>query len=296
MEAINKKEPDKLIHNSSISMNKRTFDRFSAFIQSRLGIKMPSSKKTMLQTRLLKRLKPLGMTCYKDYYDYLFTPEGKQNELQNMIDVITTNKTDFLREPTHFDYLVETVLPELLAARNGTPHKKISMWSAGCSTGEEPYSIAMMVMEFLSAYPAYRPSILATAISRRVLRRAANAVYDHARIECLPMALRKKYLLRKKGENNQVRIAPMLRSLITFHQLNFLEPNFRLSEKMDVIFCRNVLIYFERETQYQVLKSICRHLKPQGHLFVGHSETLHGLDLPLVQVKSTIYQKSERLN
>jgi len=135
-----------------------------------------------------------------------------------------------------------------------------------------------------------------TDISRRVLRRAANAVYDHARIECLPMALRKKYLLRKKGENNQVRIAPMLRSLITFHQLNFLEPNFRLSEKMDVIFCRNVLIYFERETQYQVLKSICRHLKPQGHLFVGHSETLHGLDLPLVQVKSTIYQKSERLN
>ena len=270
-------------------MSDKTFNRFSRFIQTELGIKMPETKKTMLQARLQKRLWKLGITSFDDYCDYLFSHEGMENELQHMIDVVTTNKTEFFREPKHFEYLAERVLPELIQ-RNGCKDQFI-VWCAGCSTGEEPYSLAMVLNEFAIQNPEFRFLILATDISSKVLEKAKLGIYDEELINSIPNQIRKKYLLRSKEKGKGlVRIAPELRALIRFRRLNFMDRNFGLRELIDIVFCRNVIIYFDRPTQEGVLGRICRHLKPGGYLFTGHSETLNGMKLPLTPVSHTVYK------
>lgn len=271
-------------------MSDRIFHRFSKFIQTELGIKMPDTKKTMLQARLQKRLWKLEMSSFDDYCDYLFSHEGMENELQHMINVVTTNKTEFFREPKHYEYLAEHVLPELVQKKGFAD--TFMVWCAGCSTGEEPYSLAMVLNEFAERNREFRFLILATDISSKVLDQAKLGIYDEERIESIPMNLRKKYLLRSKtSENGLVRIVPELRALVRFRRLNFMDRNFGLRELMDVVFCRNVIIYFDRPTQEGVLNRICSYLKPGGYLFTGHSETLNGMKLPLNPVSHTVYRQ-----
>jgi chemotaxis protein methyltransferase CheR len=282
-------------HMSSISgvMSEKTFALFSEFVQTELGIKMPPAKKTMLQSRLLKRLRTLGKTSYREYYDYVFSSQGLNGELVNLIDVITTNKTDFFREPKHFDYLFQTVLPELINSRGAGVRRKVRIWSAGCSTGEEPYTLAMVLSEYAAACRGFQFTILATDISARVLEAAKIAIYDHQKAAPIPMALRKRYLLQSKDKSKrQVRIVSELRSTVHFQRLNFMDSDFGLRDTMDIIFCRNVIIYFDRPTQERVLNRLCRHLNPGGYMFMGHSETLNGLKVPLIQVAPTIYRRS----
>ncbi len=273
-------------------MSERTFLKFSSFVHSELGIKMPTGKKTMLQARLSKRLRKLGIMSFDEYYDFVFSGEGRAEELQNMIDVITTNKTDFFREPRHFDYIVQTALPELIhngAIKNG---RKVLVWSAGCSTGEEPYTIAIVLSEFAERCPGFQFSILATDLSTKVLKEAALGIYSEEDVETIPLGLKKKYLLKSRDRKKRmVRIVPELRSGIDFRSLNFMEDDYGIRRARDVIFCRNVLIYFDRPTQEIVLKRICRHLRPGGYMFMGHSETLNGLSVPLSQAAPTIYRK-----
>lgn len=276
-------------HIVSDEMSDKIFNRFSAFIQSELGIKMPSSKRSMLQARLQKRLRLLKIKTYEEYYKFVFSPEGMEIELPHMIDVVTTNKTDFFREPKHFDYLTTTLLPKII--KGSKRERSYNFWSAGCSTGEEPYTLAMVLFEFMEKHPEFRFSIYATDISIQVLRKAQMGIYSHEKIEPIPMPLRKKYLLRSKDKNkNLVRIVPLLRNHIQFFRLNILDDSYVLPEKMDIIFFRNVLIYFNRPTQENALTNICRHLVPGGYLFIGHSETLNGLDAPLQPVTTTVYQ------
>ena len=229
---------------------------------------------------------------FDEYYDFVFSGEGRAEELQNMIDVITTNKTDFFREPRHFDYLVQTALPELIhngAIKNG---RKVLVWSAGCSTGEEPYTIAIVLSEFAERCPGFQFSILATDLSTKVLKEAALGIYSEDDVETIPLGLKKKYLLKSRDRKKRmVRIVPELRSGIDFRSLNFMEDDYGIRRARDVIFCRNVLIYFDRPTQEIVLKRICRHLRPGGYMFMGHSETLNGLNVPLSQAAPTIYRK-----
>jgi chemotaxis protein methyltransferase CheR len=274
------------------SMSAETFSRFSAFVHNELGIKMPATKKTMLQSRLLKRLRVSGKKTYEEYYEYVFSPQGASQELAHMIDVITTNKTEFFREPKHFDFLVQTALPELIRAYGTGIRQTAKIWSAGCSTGQEPYTLAMVLSEFASGYPGFDYLILGTDISTRVLEVAKLAIYDHEHVAPVDMALRKKYLLHSRDRSKRtVRIVPELRSRVRFRRLNFIDSDFGLREVMDIIFCRNVLIYFDRPTQEKVLNRLCRHLKPGGYVFMGHSETLNGLDVPLVSAGPTIYRK-----
>ena len=273
-------------------MSKRTFLRFSVFIQEHLGIKMPETKKTMLQARLQKRLRFLGLNTYDEYYDYVFSPEGRREELSNMIDVVTTNKTDFFREPKHFDYLIQNVLPAIINHKGGIWRGRLRIWSAGCSTGEEPYTIAMVLHEFKEKNLGVAFNIHATDISMEVLHKAQLGIYSHERIEPIPYPLRKKYLLKSKDKNKDlVRIAPQIRNSVNFYRCNLLEQDVCIQEKMDVIFFRNVLIYFDRSTQQKVLDSLCRQLVADGFLFVGHSETLNGLSLPLTPVSTSVYKK-----
>ncbi|PLX84986.1 MAG: chemotaxis protein CheR [Desulfuromonas sp.] len=273
----------------------KDFQRLSTFIYDNVGIKMPPAKRTMLEGRLAKRLRSLGLKSYGEYCDFLFSDQGQQSELIHMIDVVTTNKTDFFREPSHFDFLSRTALPDLVASLGIGGPRKLRLWSAGCSTGEEPYTLSMVLSEFRERQPELGLDfrIVATDISTRVLEVARRAVYHHDRIEPVPAPLRKKYLLRSRDRQNPlVRVHQDLRTPIRFGRLNFMDPDFGFRERMDVIFCRNVIIYFDKATQERLLQKFCRYLNRGGYVFLGHSESLHGFDVPLEQVAPTVFRYS----
>ena len=274
-------------------MSDNEFLKFSSLVYDACGIKMPPAKQTMLVSRLSKRLRELGISSFGEYYDFLVSAEGKAGELFLMIDVVTTNKTDFLREPSHFDMLARQVVPDLISRRGGKGvERNLNIWSAACSTGEEPYTIAMILAETASRDLAFRFKILATDVCSQVLEKASMGIYVHDRVQPLPMELRKKYLMKSRNDAALVRIVPGLRSRVRFRRLNFMDRDFGINEMMDVVFCRNVLIYFDRATQEKVLGRICRYLAPGGYLFLGHSESIHGLNVPVTRVSATVYQRN----
>ncbi len=276
----------------AVVMSDKEFNLLSSFIYSTVGIKMPPVKKPMLEGRLRKRLRHLGIPTFREYCDYLFSQKGTGDEVIRMLDAVTTNKTDFFREASHFDFLTERVVPEMVNRRGLGIGSKLRVWSAGCSTGEEPYTLAMVLSDAAERIKRFRFSILATDISTQVLEKAHQGIYDHERVEPIPEALRKKYLLRSKDRSRDlVRMAPELRSLITFRRLNFMDDAFDVNDQMAIVFCRNVIIYFDKNTQEKVLRRICDHMINGGYLFMGHSETLQGIDAPLVHAAATIYRK-----
>jgi chemotaxis protein methyltransferase CheR len=214
-----------------------------------------------------------------------------RDELTHMIDAVTTNKTDFFREPLHFECLGNKIVPEFVSSGTG---RKLKVWSAGCSTGEEPYTLAMVLRESFRNYCGFGFSILATDISTIVLEKARLGIYDDNRTASIPWELKRKYFMINRDRNRGlVRITPELRSLVEFMRLNLIDDEFGLTEQKDIIFCRNVIIYFDRPTQEKLLNRLCCHLSPRGYLFLGHSETLSGFDVPLARVESTIYRKQK---
>jgi chemotaxis protein methyltransferase CheR len=275
---------------SEDALREAAFQKLSRYIHGEIGIKMPPGKKTMLQSRLQKRLRALGMDSFQDYCDWVFSPDGGE-EIVHMIDVVTTNKTDFFREPGHFDYLTQKAIPQL--RENGKTGPPLWMWSAGCSSGEEPYTLAMVLSEYAETHPGFLFDITATDLSTAVLEKAKTAVYSKERIEPIPNPLRRKYLLRGKDPQKPIyRIVPELRSRVRFGRMNFMNETWKFNHAFDVIFCRNVIIYFDRQTQQALLNRFVEHLAPGGYLFLGHSETLNGLDLPLSVAAPTVYRKS----
>jgi chemotaxis protein methyltransferase CheR len=274
-------------------MTQAEFGRFSEFIGAQCGIKMPPSKKIMLEARLQKRLRVLGIPTFGDYFTYIHG-EGGGEELVHMLDAVTTNKTDFFREPAHFDILAQTILPEFLQEQEqeASRDRPFCVWSAGCSTGEEPYTLAMVLTDFAEQHPAFRFSILATDISTRVLDRAREAIYDGERVATVSPSMKQKYLLRSRDRSkNVVRMTPAVRAAVQFRRLNLMEESFSFTDPLDAIFCRNVIIYFDRPTQERLIDRYCRVLRPNGYLFLGHSESIHGFSLPLRRVVSTVYRK-----
>lgn len=273
-------------------LSKRDFQQLSSFIYDNLGIKMPAGKSTMLTGRLSKRLRALSLSSFSEYCEFLFSPQGQEEEMVHLINVITTNKTDFFREPSHFAYLTQTALPTLQNQQNFTGRNSLKIWSAGCSTGEEPYTLAMVLAEVQATQPGFKFDILATDISTRVLDIARRAVYPMGLIEPIAPLFRKKYLLKGVNKKNpQVRMVPELRRRVRFGRLNFMDEDFGLPDKVDVIFCRNVIIYFDKQTQEKLMVKFCRFLNHGGYLFLGHSESLHGYTTPLDQVAPTVYRK-----
>ncbi|WP_353120358.1 CheR family methyltransferase [Nitratidesulfovibrio sp.] len=274
-------------------MSQKLFDRMSRFVYEQVGIKLPGSKRVMLEARLQKRLRVLGMASYDQYVDYLFTEKGFDEELRNFIDVVTTNTTEFFREPRHFDYLTSTLLPGWTTeAARLRSQRTLRVWSAGCSIGMEPYTLAMVLRDYQERTPGFNFSILATDISSRALQQAVRAVYEEERVHNVPDPFRKRYLLRSRDRSRRlVRIGPELRSAVRFERLNFMDP-FGFTEPMDIIFCRNVIIYFDKPTQEGLFGRFCQCLRPGGHLFIGHSESLTGMALPLEQVAPTVYRRT----
>lgn len=275
-------------------MTEKDFGRLSEFIQKELGIKMPEAKKAMLESRLQKRLRALGCDSYAEYCDYLFGPGGMQSELVYMIDLVTTNKTEFFREAAQFEYLFNTALPELVKTTGAGVKRELKVWSAGCSTGEEPYTLSMVLTDFAQRYPGlgFKYLVIATDISTRVLELARMGIYSAEKAESVRMDMRKKYLLRSKDSSKElVRIMPELRASVRFRRLNLMEDDFGFREPIDIIFCRNVIIYFNRETQQRLLSKFCDCIGAGNYIFVGHAETLNDFYLPLEKVAPSIYRK-----
>jgi chemotaxis protein methyltransferase CheR len=245
----------------------------------------------MLEIRLRRRLKSLDISSLTAYCDQMLGPEGIADELIHLIDVVTTNKTDFFREAGHFDYLLSKALPDL--ARRLGAYRSSLAWSAGCSTGEEPYTLAMVLSEYAQNCPGFRFNVLATDISTEVLAKARAGIYKSEVVRPVPVALQRKYLMRSRDpEVDAVRVVPELRALIDFRRVNFMDADFDLPQTPEIIFCRNVIIYFDRPTQEKLLKKLTRLLAPGGYFFAGHSESLQGMDLPLIQVAPAAYRKS----
>ena len=271
------------------ALSRKSFSRFATYITGELGIKMPESKMTMVQSRLLRRARELQLRSLDEYGDYFFAAASAE-ERQYLINAITTNKTDFFREPDHFDYLVRTALPTLRAGLDPRMFR-FNVWSAACSSGQEAYTLAMVLSEYQTQHDGPHFAILGTDISTRVLEQARRAIYPETLVDPVPLAFRNKYLLSSKDRSTGlVRIAPSLRAKASFHQLNFMNESYGIRDMFDVIFCRNVLIYFDRNTQQTVIRKICRNLKPGGYLFVGHSESLNGMDVPVNQVGSAVFR------
>jgi chemotaxis protein methyltransferase CheR len=273
-------------------LTQRDFRRLAAFIQDHSGIRMPPNKATLVEGRLRRRVRALGMPTLARYCRHLFEEGGLQSEAVLLIDAITTNKTDFFREPEHFRLLQEAVLPRLVAERCAVSGTVIKFWSAAASTGAEAYSLAMTFAEFAQKHTGLSAAILGTDISTEVLAVATRAIYPEAAIAPVPMALRRRYLLRSRdAAQGLVRIVPALRHMVRFGRLNLMDAEYPVDTDYDIIFCRNVLIYFEPPVQHAVLLRLCRHLRPGGFLFLGHTESLAGFRLPLQSVASTVSRR-----
>lgn len=274
------------------SLNDKQFRRLSEYIETEIGIKMPSTKRSMLESRLQKRLRTLQLEEFDTYLDLAFTRGA--DELVHMIDAVTTNKTDFFREPDHFEQLQHHILPDRIEHDGWGVEQPLYLWSSACSTGEEPYTMAIVMKEIQRKYTRFRFKILATDISTRVLEHAARAVYSEERIKPVPVDLRKRYFLRSRNRASEtVRVRSEVRNTVHFHRLNLMDDRYPLREQYHIIFCRNVLIYFERDRQLQLLNRLHQHLVPGGYLLLGHSESLAGASLPVFSVAPTIYRKPE---
>jgi chemotaxis protein methyltransferase CheR len=228
----------------------------------------------------------------EEYQHYLFSDAAGAEERVHFIDAVTTNKTDFFREPQHFDYLLQTALPALDKQAGGLPSWRAKLWCAGCSSGEEAYTQAMTLSEYARHRHGFDFGILATDISTKVLEMAQTAIYPEGRAAPVPEALRKLYLLRSRDSGRAlVRVVPELRRKVSFFRLNFMDDDYGVRDQFEIIFFRNVMIYFDKPTQEQVIRKLCRNLKPGGYLFVGHSESLAGLRIPVSAVDTAVYRK-----
>lgn len=276
--------------NRDENISDKDFNRLRTLIQQESGIQLNHEKKLMVELRIKPRLRVLNMASYREYCEYLFGRAGLAQELIHLIDVVTTNKTDFFREPGHFEFLVQKALPDLVS--RGESGRELRIWSAGCSTGEEPYTLAMVLSEYAVSHPGFRFSVLATDIACSVLEKARLGIFHADVVNAVPIELRRKYFMRSCDKSSkQMRVVPELRGTIEFRQLNFMDSDYGLTQKVDAFFCRNVIIYFDRSTQQQILQKLAASLLPGGYAFIGHSETLHGMDIPLVPVAPALYRR-----
>ncbi len=267
------------------SITAEEFQRFRTLIYDESGISLSDKKQSFLASRLSKRLRDLGVETFSEYYEKV-TEDPTREEFTCMLDLISTNKTDFFREPKHFDFLRDTIIPELATA------KRIRIWSSACSTGEEPYTIAITLCDGVQDPAQWDFKILASDLSTRVLAKAASGVYDQGRFRDVPPDTLKRHFLRGRGDNEGVfKVKPHLASMIRFRRLNLMDDHFPIKTPLDLIFCRNVMIYFDRPTQETLVNKFHRYLKPGGYLFIGHSESLQWVAHPFKSVAPTIYQK-----
>ncbi|WP_246616760.1 CheR family methyltransferase [Sphingomonas yunnanensis] len=269
-------------------MSAGDFARIAAYVTQVSGIKMPSTKAVMLAGRLRRRVRATGHDRLAAYCDWLFDDGNLAGEAEHLINAVTTNKTDFFREAAHFTYLTDTILPALVE----TGQRRLRAWSAACSSGAEPYTLAMLLDAFARDRGGPEYELLATDLDTEMLEVARRGVFPAAAIDPVPAMLQQRYVMRAAAAGRaEVRMAPALRAAIGFARLNLMDERYHVGAPMDLIFCRNVLIYFDRPTQERVVRRLIACLRPGGHLFLGHSESIAGLDLPVTAVATTVFRR-----
>lgn len=268
------------------------FGRIAKLIEGEAGIKLPPGKRLMVEGRLRKRLRILGLGDFASYTNFLFKQNGLERELTHLIDAVTTNKTDFFRESEHFDFMVSTMVPLLLKAR-GERNPLLKVWSAASSTGAEAYTLAMVLSEMVADRHDFRFAILGTDISTQVLEQGRRAVYPAEMIAPVPPEMQARYVMhsRRAGVRREVRMAPEIRRHVRFAHLNLMDRTYPFDRDVDIVFLRNVLIYFEKADQEAVVGRLLTHIRPGGYLVLGHSESMIGTTHAVRQVAPAVFQK-----
>lgn len=268
------------------------FRTIADLIQKQVGIQLPAAKRTMVEGRLRKRVRELDLDGLEAYGRHLFDDGHLEAEFAHLVDCVTTNKTDFFREPAHFAFLRDEAVPHL-QARKGRAPLKLKLWSAAASTGAEAYTLAMVLDDMVRRGHSLSFSILGTDVSTEVLATAREGVYSRDVLNEVPTGFRERYVMMARDPaRNEGRIVPELRRRARFEHLNLMDEHYAVDGDVDVVFCRNVLIYFDKPTQKAVIERLARHLRPGGYLIVGHSESMAGASaMGLVQVSSSIFQR-----
>lgn len=268
----------------SAKLDTETFGRFRELVYEQVGISLGPHKEALVQARVGKRLRALGLRSYDQYLDLLETDECG-GELTMFVDAICTNVTSFFREAHHFDFIAER-MQEWLAEGQ----RRFRFWSSACSSGEEPYSLAMTLLDATSGYEDIDLRILATDISTRVLDRCLDATYAAERVESVPAEWRERWLEPVSlGKDRAYRVSPALRDMVLFRRMNLATPPFPMSGPLDIVMCRNVMIYFDNPVRIALLEEIHRLLKPGGFLIVGNAESLTGINAGFKYLKPAIY-------
>jgi chemotaxis protein methyltransferase CheR len=267
-------------------LGNKEFSLFRDIIFKESGINLTERKKTLMHSRLMRRLRALNIDNYKTYYKYL--NNNYQEEIINLINCITTNKTDFFREPRHFEFLKNVVFPEF-EKRN---KNRIRIWSAGCSTGEEPYSIAITVAEYFKNRRKPDIKILATDIDTDVLKKAILGIYKNENYGEVEGNFTRDYFLKGKGESSGLyNVMASIKNMVTFKRLNLLSESYPMKGQFDIIFCRNVIIYFDKKTKDELIHKFHKYLTDDGYFFAGHSESLTNCSGKYYLIGNTIYGK-----
>ena len=271
-------------------LTKREFEEISSLVYDLCGINLHVGKRELVKARLNKRLRELEMESFAEYISFLKNDRSGQ-EIIDMLDAVSTNLTSFFREAQHFDYMAKEILPRLVKERGRDPGRKLRLWSAGCSSGEEPYSIAMVLDKEIDNLGRWDAAILATDINTRVLETARRGEYPEARFDKMPAQTRQKYFeCINNSRPREYRAKPTIRDLVTFARLNLLE-KWPMKGGFDIIFCRNTMIYFDKQTQSKIVGRYWEMLGDGGVLFIGHSESLTGVKHKFKYVQPTIYYK-----
>ncbi len=273
-------------------LSNEEFELFRRLIYDSSGINLTSSKKELVKARLSKRLTKVGIDSFKDYYKYVTKTEKTGEELIHLIDSISTNKTDFFREKKHFDFLNTSLLPSLISSKAKARIKKLRIWCAAASSGEEPYTLAMTVFNHLKPNTGWDVKILATDISTRILQKAINGIYRKELLNDIPPGTISAHFSSVLYENtNCYKVKNHLRDIITFRRFNLMTHEFPFKNPFDFIFCRNVMIYFDPETQKKLVSKFYDCLTKNGYLFIGHSETLSKNNNGFKYIQPAVYQK-----
>ena len=273
-----------------VVLGDREFALFRDLLYAEAGIALGPQKRVLVQSRLARRLRALGLVSYGEYYRYLAEHDPAGAERRSFVNALTTNKTEFFREAHHFQYLAETWAPALRARASATGSRRVRVWSAACSTGEEPYTIAMTLADQFDVHAGWDVRILASDIDTEVLAHAEAGLYAEDRLDGIPSALRSRFFTRAAPPPARMVVRPEIRQLISFRRINFRDEAWPIRARFDAIFCRNVLIYFNREDQQRLLERLRAFLADDGCLFLGHSESVVGLMTGVRQVGTTIYQ------
>jgi chemotaxis protein methyltransferase CheR len=273
-----------------ITIGDREFILFKKLIENQAGIFLAPAKTALLEARLGKRIRELGLMSFSAYYAYLIDDHSGQ-ELITMLDKITTNETQFFREGRQFEFLSQLLVHDWTAqAEAGFRDRHVRVWSAGCATGEEPYSLAMVLWQHLPPVNGWEIEILATDISTRALDRAQQGIWPIEKANEIPSEYLKRFMLKGTGkQDGKMKAGPEIRSIIRFERLNLNEETYPVTSRFDLILCRNVLIYFEAARRAKIVDRLLEHLAPAGFFFVGHAERLNGLTNKVVSILPTIY-------